>query len=85
MGVRLRVTRLFSDRVPAWPGVSEAAAADPGGPVHLPDVGFATGVLPQDVGMTIAVEIAGGDCVPARAGLPRLPLPIILVPFISQM
>ena len=44
-------------------------AADDVGPVHLPDRDLAAGVLQQDVGMAVAIEIAGSDRFPARPGI----------------
>ena len=54
--------------------------------VHLPDRGLAIGVLQQDVGIAVAVEVAGSDRLPARPGVgaDRAPPPIGFIPFISQ-
>src|ERR1700737_3071526 len=40
-----------------------------GGAAHQPDRRLAIVVLPQDVGVAIAAEIAGADYVPARSGV----------------
>ena len=47
------------DCSPIRPGIgADGAAADELGPVHLPDRSLAARVLKQDVGMTVAVEVA---------------------------
>ena len=52
------------------PGLGPSAApADDVGPVHLPDRDLPVRVLPQDVGMAVAVEVARADLVPARPGV----------------
>ena len=44
------------------------AAADHAGAVHLPDGDVAAGVLPQDIGLAVAVEIAGAAMLPVGPG-----------------
>ena len=55
-------------------------------PVHFPDRGLTVRVLPENVGKTVAVVVAGSDRFPTR---PRIgettPPPITFVPFISQI
>ncbi len=53
------------------PGIgADAAAADQFVPVHFPDRDLAAGgVLKQDIGMTVVIEIAGSDRFPSRPGL----------------
>src|SRR6185437_14075151 len=54
--------------MPARPRIGAhelAAAGDLARPVHFPDRRLAARVLPQDVGMAVAVEVAGSDRVPA--------------------
>ena len=60
---------LFTDRVPARPGVTKTTAANHGGPVHFPDTDFPAGVLKHDVGVPVAVVVAGADHVPAWPGI----------------
>ena len=67
--------------MPARPGTraEQPATGDLIGPIHFPDVaGLAARVLPQDVGMTIALEVARSDrSLPIRAfchsGAPKRP------------
>ncbi len=55
-------------------------------PVHLPDLDFAVGVLPQNVGIAVTVEIAAADQRASSCpGLPMTALAITLDPFISQI
>src|SRR5712692_5835748 len=58
-----------SHDVPARPRIAEAAAADLGGPVDLPDIGLPAVVLKQDVGAPVAEEIAGPLDVPGGPGI----------------
>jgi hypothetical protein len=65
---RRAVSSTASSDVPGWVGVAEGAAGDHAAAVHLPDIDFAAVVLPHDVGITIVLEIASPDRVPARPG-----------------
>src|SRR6266849_3981256 len=55
--------------VPARTRVPEAAAPDNASPVHFAYRSFTAVVLPQNVGTTVAVKIAGADGVPTRPGI----------------
>ena len=44
--------------VPGGAGAAEGGGADHGGAVHLPDRDVPAVVLPQNVGIAVAVEIA---------------------------
>ena len=47
-----------SDRLPTRPRIgAHPATADHVGPVHFPDRGLTVRVLPQNVGMAVAVEV----------------------------
>ena len=51
-----------SDSFPTRPRIgAHRPAADQGAPVHVPNRDLSVGVLPQDVGMTVAVEVARSD------------------------
>ena len=55
------------------------------GPVHEPEVDLpAAAVAPQDVGFTIAVEIAHARITHPEATMPRLCWLAIVTPFMSQ-
>src|SRR6185437_6929880 len=60
-----------ADGVPAGPwigGEDLAPAGDLGRPVHFPDRGLPAHVLPENVGMAVAVEVGRSDRVPAGPG-----------------
>jgi hypothetical protein len=58
------------DRSPTGPRIgANGAAADHVGPIHFPDHGLAARVLKKDVGMAVAVEVAGSDDAPTRPGI----------------
>src|SRR6185312_7194737 len=49
---------------------AEGPAADDAGPVHFPDHGLPVArVLPENVGVAVAIEVAGPDRGPARPGI----------------
>jgi hypothetical protein len=53
---------------------AEIGAADQAGAVHQPHRRRAVGVLPEDVGLAVGVEIARTDFMPIGAGM-RTPSP----------
>src|SRR6516225_10523249 len=59
------------DQVPgrAGIGIGQRSATDDAGAVHLPDRRGSVVVLPQQVALPVAVEVAGADQVPGRAGI----------------
>ena len=81
----LKSTRALDVPVGARIG-ADHGAADQGRAVHQPDRGLAVVVLPEDVGLAVAVEVAGIDHVPvgARVGTDGR-AGDTLVPFISQI
>src|SRR6516164_7177383 len=85
VGAAVFVVVAHTHDVPARVGVGDGPAADCVGPVHLPDVDLAAVVLPKDVGKAVVVEIPSSDGAPSRAGIARLPPPITMAPFSSQM
>ena len=55
--------------VPGRTGVGETGAADQTGPVHVPGDDLAAAVLPQNIGSSVVIVIAGAHDVPVRPGI----------------
>src|SRR5580704_13662281 len=75
MAIAVEVTR--PDLFPTRPGIGAhggTAAADYARPVHFPDCGLAIRVLPQEVGMTVGIQVTRADMVGDIGGELRSPL-----------
>ena len=59
--------------VPARSRVRQTPASNEAGAVHQPDRGRAVAVLPENVGLAVAVEVAGPRDVPARSRVRQSP------------
>src|SRR5215831_12688969 len=57
------------DQVPRRAGIAQPAGVEHARPFHLPDGGRAVVILPQEVALSVAVEVAGADQVPRRPGI----------------
>src|SRR6516164_7418745 len=55
--------------MPGRAGIGQRCATDDAGAVHLPDGRRAVAALPEQVALSVAVEVAGADQVPGRAGI----------------
>jgi hypothetical protein len=67
------------------PGFRQTPAPNKAGTVHQPDRGRPVIILPENVVVAVAIEVAGAYDLPARSRVRQTPPPAKLVPFISQI